>query len=282
MKSTTSIKLLLLTFFLITQVSFSQVKIGGKVGYSIGRITDNSDNIYTEEYESSSGVDVGVFIEYPVSELFSLQMEVLYTQRGGERNGMQPIPTAALDAFGSVDQLNYMLSLQDKDPVTDSNPMYADFNNVSELNYLEIPILGKLGWGDTWRFYVEAGPYVGFLVSASQNTSGTSLITLDAAGTDPLTVINPLHDPTNPSSGPLWVQVPPQSFDAETSTRSELNTYNFGFHAGAGLIRKLADKHEVFLGFRGSWGAKTIQKDKVYGESHIGGLVFSLGYAYIL
>jgi len=282
MKSTTSIKLLLLTFFLITQVSFSQVKIGGKVGYSIGRITDNSDNIYTEEYESSSGVDVGVFIEYPVSELFSLQMEVLYTQRGGERNGMQPIPTAALDAFGSVDQLNYMLSLQDKDPVTDSNPMYADFNNVSELNYLEIPILGKLGWGDTWRFYVEAGPYVGFLVSASQNTSGTSLITLDAAGTDPLTVINPLHDPTNPSSGPLWVQVPPQSFDAETSTRSELNTYNFGFHAGAGLIRKLADKHEVFLGFRGSWGAKTIQKDKVYGESHIGGLVFSLGYAYVL
>ena len=282
MKSTTSIKLLLLTFFLITQVSFSQVKIGGKVGYSIGRITDNSDNIYTEEYESSSGVDVGVFIEYPVSELFSLQMEVLYTQRGGERNGMQPIPTAALDAFGSVDQLNYMLSLQDKDPVTDSNPMYADFNNVSDLNYLEIPILGKLGWGDTWRFYVEAGPYVGFLVSASQNTSGTSLITLDAAGTDPLTVINPLHDPTNPSSGPLWVQVPPQSFDAETSTRSELNTYNFGFHAGAGLIRKLADKHEVFLGFRGSWGAKTIQKDKVYGESHIGGLVFSLGYAYVL
>ena len=99
MKSTTSIKLLLLTFFLTTQVSFSQVKIGGKVGYSIGRITDNSDNIYTEEYESSSGVDVGVFIEYPVSELFSLQMEILYTQRGGERNGMQPKQLAQINNY---------------------------------------------------------------------------------------------------------------------------------------------------------------------------------------
>ena len=147
MKSTTSIKLVLLTFFLISQISFAQVKIGGKVGYSIGRLTDNSDNIYTEDYESTSGVDIGVFVEYPVSELFSLQMEVLYTQRGGKRKGQQPIPTAALGAFGSVDQLNYMLSLQGKDPVTDSNPMYADFNNVSDLNYIEIPVLGKLGWG---------------------------------------------------------------------------------------------------------------------------------------
>jgi len=282
MKSTISIKILLVTFLLISQVSISQVKIGGKVGYSIGRLTDNSDNIYTEDYESSSGVDIGVFVEYPVSEIFSLQMEVLYTQRGGERNGMQPIPTAALGAFGSVDQLNYMLSLQGKDPVTDSNPMYADFNNVSDLNYIEIPILGKLGWGETWRWYVEAGPYIGFIVNATQNTSGTSLITLDAEGRDPLIVFNPNYDPSDPSSGPLKVPVPPQSFDAETSTRSELNTYNFGFHAGTGIIRKLSDKHEVYAGFRGSWGARTIQKDKVYGETHIGGLVFSLGYAYTL
>ena len=282
MKSTASIKLLLLTFFLITSISIAQVKIGGKVGYSIGRITDNSDNIYTEDYESSSGVDIGIFVEYPVDDLFSLQLEVLYTQRGGERTGLQPIPTAALSDFGSIEQFNYMLSLQGKGPVTDSNPMYADFNNVSDLNYIEIPILGKLGWGETWRWYVEAGPYVGFLINANQSTSGTSLITLDAEGRDPLIVANPNYNPSDPSTGPLWVPVPPQSFDAETGTENELNTYNFGFHAGTGIIRKLGDKHEVYAGFRGSWGARTIQKDKVFGESHVGGLVFSLGYAYVL
>lgn len=266
----------------IGHVGLSQVKIGGKVGYSIGRITDNSDNIYTEDYESSSGVDFGAIFEFPMSELFSLQTEILYTQRGGERQGLQPIPTAALSQLGSIDQLNYMLSLQGKDPVTDTNPMYADFTNVSELNYLEIPLLAKLGWGDEWRFYVEAGPYIGFLVRSNQVTSGTSLITLDAEGTDPLVVANPNYDPTDPSQGPLWVPVPPQSFDAETDTKGELNTLNYGFHAGAGLIKKFAEKHEVFLGFRGSWGAKTIQKDRDYGESHIGGLVFSVGYMYQL
>ncbi len=48
------------------------------------------------------------------------------------------------------------------------------------------------------------------------------------------------------------------------------------------LIREISEKHEVYLGFRGSWSYNTIQKEEVYGESHIGGLVFSLGYAYTL
>ncbi len=282
MKSTTSLKLLLLTIFLVSELSYAQVKIGAKVGYSVGRITDTSDNIYTQDYKSTSGIDVGIMFEFPVSELFSLQTEFLYTQRGGDRKGTQPIPTSALEAFGSVDQLNYVLFLQGKDPVSDLNPMYADFNNISDLNYIEIPIMGKLGWGETWRFYVEAGPYIGFLVSSTQTTSGTSLITLDAAGQDPLIVANPNYNPSDPSTGPLWVPVPPQSFDAETDTKDELNTLNYGFHAGSGLIRKINDKHEVFVGFRGSWGGKTLQKDKVFGESHVGGLIFSFGYFYTL
>jgi hypothetical protein len=282
MKSTTSFKFIVLIFFLMSQVTPAQVKIGAKAGYSVGRLTDNSDNIYTEDYESTSGIDFGATFEFPISELFSLQTEILYTQRGGTREGMQPIPIKALEEFGSVDQLNFMLALQGNDPVSDDNPMYADFKNESDLNYIEIPILAKIGWGETWRFYVEAGPYVGFLVSSTQITSGMSLITLDAAGTNPLRILNPNFDPSDPSGGPAWVPLPPQSFDAETDTKNELNTMNFGFHAGSGLIRKINDKNEIYLGFRCSWGAKTIQKDKVYGESHIGGLVFSLGYAYTL
>ena len=282
MKSTTLFKFVFLSFLLISQVNLAQIKIGAKAGYSVGRITDNSDNIYTEDYKSSSGVDIGVLIEFPVSDLFSIQTELIYTQRGGDRPGHQPIPTSALEGLGSVDQLNYLLSLQGKPPISDINPLYANFNNISDLNYLEIPVLGKLGWGSTWRFYVEAGPYAGFLINSTQTTEGESLIYLDADAMDPLFVINPFHNPADPSTGPLWVQLPPQNFDAETDTKDELNTWNVGFHAGAGLIRKVAEKHEVFLGFRGSWGYTTIQKDKIFGESHIGGMVFSLGYTYTL
>lgn len=282
MKSTNLFSFLALTFLLIGPFTEAQVKIGAKVGYSVGRINDNSDNIYTQDYTSTSGVDVGFMVELPVSELFSLQGELLYTQRGGDRVGMQPLPTAALEDFGSLEQLNYMLSLQGQPPVSDTNPMYADFTNIADLNYLEIPILGKLGWGDTWRFYAEAGPFIGFLVSSTQTTSGTSLITLDAAGMDPLIVANPNYDPSDPTTGPLWVPVPPQPFDTETDTKDDLNTLSMGFQAGAGMIRKLAEKHEIFLGFRGSWSVIPLQKDEVFGESHVGGLVFSVGYFYTL
>ena len=282
MKSRLFLPLTAIVLLMSFGTMFAQVKIGAKAGYSVGRLTDNSDNIYAGEYESSSGIDFGLTFEYPTSELFSLQMEFLITQRGGERNGVQPIPTTYLDDFGTIEELNFMLALQGKGPVTDENPMYADFNNTSELTYLEIPVLGKLGWGDTWRFYVEAGPYVGFLLSANQKTSGTSIITLDEAGADPLFVLNPNHDPSNPATGPLWVPLPPQTFDGNTDTKNDLNTYNFGFHAGTGLIRKLNEQHEVYVGFRGSWGSVPIQKNEVYGKSHIGGLVFSLGYAYTL
>ena len=51
MKSTTSFKFIVLIFFLMSQVTPAQVKIGAKAGYSVGRLTDNSDNIYTEDYE---------------------------------------------------------------------------------------------------------------------------------------------------------------------------------------------------------------------------------------
>ena len=93
MKSTKILKFLLLIFLFVGHVSIAQVKIGAKAGYSIGRINDTSDNIYTQDYESSSGVDIGLTAEFPVNELFSFQTEIIYTQRGGDRKGLQPIPT---------------------------------------------------------------------------------------------------------------------------------------------------------------------------------------------
>ena len=274
-------------FMILEQVAFAQTRIGAKVGYSVGRIADNSDNIYTEDFESTDGIDFGATVEYTISELFSIQGEILYTQRGGERIGVQPIPTDNLeDALAenglSLEQLNQLVQLQGRGPVTNEDPLYADFNNVSELEYIEIPILAKFGWGETWRFYVEGGPYVGFLIGATQKTSGDSQFFLDSSGNNPLGVPNPFYDPNDPSFGPPFIPLPEQSFDASTDVKDDLNETNFGIHAGAGLIRNINDKHQVYLGFRGSYGFQSLQKDSTFGESKIGGLVFSLGYAYTL
>jgi hypothetical protein len=278
---------LFFALLILTQVTYAQVTVGGKVGYSIGRIADNSDNIYTEDFESTDGIDFGATVEYRISELFSLQGEILYTQRGGIREGLQPIPTDNLegaleDNDLSLEQLNQLVQLQGRGPVTNSDPLYAEFNNTSELEYIEIPILAKFGWGDEWRFYVEGGPYVGFLIGATQVTSGDSQFFLDSSGNTPLGVPNPFYNPEDPSFGPPFIPLPEQSFDASTDVKDDLNDTNFGIHAGAGLIRKLNEHHQVYLGFRGSYGFTSLQKNEEFGESKIGGLVFSLGYAYTL
>ncbi len=122
-----AIRIFLFTFLILAELTYAQVKIGGKVGYSIGRIADNSDNIYTEDFKSTDGVDFGAFVEFPINDLLSIQGEILYTQRGGKRDGLQPIPTdnlesALADNGLSLAQLNQLVQLQGRGPVTNALP----------------------------------------------------------------------------------------------------------------------------------------------------------------
>ena len=97
----------------------------------------------------------------------------------------------------------------------------------------------------------------------------------------PLSVPNPFYDGT-PESGPQFFPFPAQSFDVTTDVKDDLNTFNFGAQGGVGIIRKLAEQHEVFFDFRASYSFIPLQKEEVFGESKIGAFVFSLGYAFTL
>lgn len=282
------LKITFILIFLCGQIGLAQIKIGAKIGYSIGNINDTSNNIYAQDYSSTSGIDIGVLGEFPVINDFSIQAEISYTQRGGERIGIQPIPFKHLqnglsDSGFSLALLNQLLEASGGSAIDLENPLYADFVNIAELQYIEIPILAKYGWGSDWRFYVNAGPYLGLLINSNQKTSGESGFYLDAEGNMPITTIqNPFYNPNNPLSGPEFIELGTQSFDAETDTQKDLNTGNFGIQGGAGIIKKLAEKHELFFDFRASYGFIPLQKEAVYGESKVGGFVFSLGYAFTL
>ena len=282
------IKVIFIVFLLCSQISLSQIKIGAKVGHSIGNINDTSDNIYAKDYSSTNGLDIGVLAEFPVSNDFSIQTEISYTQRGGERTGIQPIPLSHLQnglaASGiSLGMLNQLLQASGGSAIDLENPLYANFVSISELEYIEIPILAKYGWGSNWRFYVNVGPYLGLLIKSNQITSGESGFYLDADGNIPISIIgNPFYNPENPLSGPEIIELESQSFDAKTDTQKDLNTANIGIQGGAGIIKKLAEKHEVFFDFRASYGFIPLQKESAYGESKVGGFIFSLGYAFTL
>jgi len=252
-----------MTLFIITVVSAqeeietneiasSKFKIGLKGGLSLPSLTDNSTNIYSEKYKSYSSYEAGVFAAYMLSNSFSLQLEVNYTIKGGVRKGVQPIPSNSLPlGLGSL--------------IPDGTIIYGNFENRSELQYLEIPIIIKsniYNLGDKWKIYTNIGPYVGFLLNATQKTSGTSYIYLDSNGGQ---------------SVPLLPEIP---FDAETDVKGQLRTVNFGFIGGFEIIRELSAKSELLFDVRGSYGFIPMQKDEAYGKSKIGSVVFSLGYAY--
>ena len=48
------------------------------------------------------------------------------------------------------------------------------------------------------------------------------------------------------------------------------------------MRKKIDQKGEISIDARAAYGFNAIQFNEVFGESHIGGIVFSLGYAYQL
>lgn len=275
---------LLLVILFILNIAFAQsqenytanekslvpIKIGVKAGYSLGKLTSSDNNVYTKNYESVRGIDFGFTIEFQLNDVISIQPEINYTQRGGKRIGMQPVVATELS-----NQLNQFLPFIGMPLITADNPLYADYESESDLNYLEFPVLLKFGWGNDFRFYGEVGPYLGILLSAKQITRGLSQFYFDEAGTNPVVV-------PNPSGNPPFVPLPSQSLVADTKIKENLSTVNFGGIVGLGVIKKINEKSEIFFDARASYSFNAIQLKDTYGESNIGGVIFSIGYAYSL
>lgn len=286
MKNFKLFQIITVLLMFLTQFNYAQVKIGAKVGYSLNKLSSSEENIYTENFESTGGVDWGFLVEIPINDLVSIQPEINFTQRGGKRNGPQPVQTGPLaEGFASsgfsLAQLNQIIFFSGGAPINDANPFYADYDSESELKYLEIPVLVKLGWGSNWRFYVEGGPSLGVLLSANQVTSGNSSLYYDKGLTDPLKIPNADFQPGNGQAPFLSAEFPAIPFNTDTDTKENLETLNFGVQLGVGLIKSFGSS-EVFIDAKTSYGLTYIQRNSVFGETVIGGIIFSVGYAYTL
>ena len=238
----------------LKETNRNTIKVGVKGGLSLPSLSDNSDNIYTEDFKSFASFEAGVFVNYGIDEKFSLQLEFNYAKKGGERNGFQPIPPSALEGQIPPDS-----GFELPDDIFFS----ADFKNRNELQYIEIPVLLKATINkNQWGFFANAGPYIGFLLKATQVTSGNSQIYFK-----------------DDKAFPLF---PESSFVAETDVKDSLNDVNFGGIIGVGVTRRLNSKSELLFEVRGTYGFIPLQKDEKFGKSRVGSVLFSLGYVYTL
>jgi hypothetical protein len=173
-----------------------------------------------------------------------------YSSQGGKKNGLQAITTP--------DELAQMFQ-----PGPAPAYLYANYKSEAKLNYLLIPVLAKFGWNfskSPLRFYADAGPFAGFLISAHQVTSGQSEFYTDPAGTRPL-----------PGG--------PQSFNATTDIKSSLHTFNLGLEANIGFNYALGQS-SVFIEGGGNFGFLNIQKFARDGKNNTGAATLTLGYSY--
>lgn len=237
--------------FLLTA---QKIQIGLNGGISIPNLQSHGDNEISKGYASRLAATFGGFADFAITKKISLKAFINYAGQGGKRTGMQPVT----DVPSELSQL-----------LPPGTVLYADFINEAVLNYLEIPLMAKIKWGDKLEYYLNAGPYIGFLVSARQKTSGSSQFFLDKEGTMPLSV--------------MGQPLPAQSFDANTDVKKDIHSANFGITGGGGLGYSLNKTSEILLDVRGAYGFTDIQKDtEADGKSHTGGLFITLGYAYTI
>jgi len=146
---------------------------------------------------------------------------------------------------------------------------FANFKNEAIIDYLEIPLMIKYSWGNNLRFFIDAGPYVGFRVRAKTVTRGSSSLYLDSMGT-------PFLLP------PDYTPVPAISFDANTSIVNDINSFNVGVCGGAGA-EKYFGPGKMIIGVHFSAGFSGIQTDtEANGKNKTGAAVVYMGYSFLL
>ncbi len=93
-----------------------------------------SDTEYS--YDSSTGLNVGGSFDYYFSSVWSLKVKMIYDQKGWDN-----------DVILNLDDGQYYPT---------------DYN----LDYLTVPIMANWHLGNRREWYINFGPYVGFLLSA--------------------------------------------------------------------------------------------------------------------
>jgi hypothetical protein len=227
-----------------SESSVSPFTVGAFGGLNIPDLTGGGGNPLSSNWSSRSGLAYGLTFNWNTGTHFAWRVDVLYSSEGGQHNGMQALPASSINAAAPANTY-----------------YYANYNNASIMNYVEIPVMAKYSFplSRSSRFYVDFGPYVGFLLNAKQKTSGSSPVYEDAAGTIPLT--------------PFVVP-----FDASTDITDQIHTVNYGLTGGIGFSQEVGFG-SVFVDFRGAYGLTVVQKYSADGSNHIGNLLLSLGYS---
>jgi long-subunit fatty acid transport protein len=192
--------------FAFSFANAQDVKFGAKAGLNISSITGDTDGF--GDISSKVGFQVGGFAEIKVSDKFAIQPELLYSAQGAK---------AKISEEG------------------------VSIKGTQKLAYLNIPVMAK--YYVTEGFSLEAGPQLGFLLSAEQEAT---------------------------------VSFEGESVTDSADNKEDFNSIDFGFNLGAGY-----DVTEnINLGVRYSIGLSNILKDSGDIKQNNSNIAIAVGYKF--
>lgn len=121
-----------LTFLLCTTTQAQEMAFGFKAGYNLSEIKVNDDRY---DYGTRGGLHIGGLAELTLSDRFSLQAELFYSQQGASKT------------------------------VYEWPDIYDD---EIIMNYINLPVLAKFYIVE--GLAIEAGPQIGYLLKAEQTS----------------------------------------------------------------------------------------------------------------
>lgn len=270
-----------------------EIYFGARGGLNIPKLTASGDNPMSKGYSSRLAGNGGIFAEFRFTDMFSIQPMIEYTQQGGKRDGMQAIPTAMmpkkLSELIPAEYHPYIVAAGAGDVLT-ADLLYADFKSETKFDYLMIPVLAKFGWklnNSPIRLYVDAGPFVSFLLGAKQVTKGNSFLYLE--GNRKLSEVFAPFIAAAESMGidagslqQLQGMLSSQSMSADRNIKDNVYKVNYGVSANIGLSYEIAPRHNLLFEVGGNYGFRKMQKSSANGQNRIGAGTVIVGYAYRL
>ena len=194
-------------------VNAQEVEFGVKGGVNIATITGDVDDA-----KAKIGFHIGGFAEIKISDKFSVQPELLFSTQGAK----------AEENFSE-------------------NGFTYEYSEKINLAYLTIPVMAKLYVAE--GFSLEAGPQIGFLMSAKNKVEGST------------------------NSGGIVI-----TESEEVDIKDEANTVDFGLNFGLGY--KFTEN--LSAGARYNLGLSDINKEVEDYSGSIKNSVFqiSIGYSF--
>ena len=224
------------------------------------------------------------------NKLFSLRLGVEYSGQGGKKDGIQAMPservlTGMASNIAGIDES--MMSLINAMSKEMPQYVYADIRNRTKFDYLMIPVLAQFGWdlnaNSPWRVYVNAGPFLSFLMGGKQVSSGTDMLYLDDTKTASVwnKLIPGIQDEVEDRLPDVAAALQSPFEFGSMDITGELKPVNFGFTGNVGLSYQYK-RNRFFVEAGGNYGLIRVQKNTENGSNRIGAGTIMLGYSFNL